>query len=81
MSKRCAHCGEFNPRRTMKADGDWVDYLVDERGASAPVGTLVVPLCNDCYADARDLEDDDEDAVHAFLDEVETDALVDEVAG
>jgi len=78
MSKRCARCGEFNPRRTLNPDGDWVDYLVGERGASEPVGTLVVPLCNDCYAEGRDLGGDD---AHAFLDDLETDRLVDEVSG
>lgn len=81
MSKRCARCGEFNPRRTLKPDGDWVNYLVAERGASEPVGTLVIPLCTDCYADVRDLDEDDEAAVHGFLDDLDTDGLVDEVAG
>lgn len=78
MVKRCARCGDLNPRRTLKPDSDWVDYLVDERGASSPVGTLVVPLCNDCYAEGRDLQDED---AHDFLDDVDPDHLVDEVAG
>lgn len=81
MSNRCARCDALNPRRTLKPDGDWVDYLVGERGASDPVGTLMIPLCNDCYADARDLDEDDEAAVHAFLDDLDTGRLVDEVAG
>lgn len=81
MSKRCARCGEFNPRRTLRPDGDWVDYLVRERGASEPVGTLIVPLCNGDYAEARDLGDADEAETRAFLDELDLDLLVDEVAG
>jgi hypothetical protein len=76
MSNRCARCDDLNPRRTLNPDGDWVDYLVDERDAGAPVGTLIVPLCTDCYADARDVEDHE-----AFLDDLNTDALVDEVSG
>lgn len=55
-----------------------MDYLVDERGASSPVGTLVVPLCDDCYAEGRDLEGED---AHDFLDDVDPNRLVDEVAG
>lgn len=81
MAKRCARCGELNPRRTLVLDADWVDYLVDERGANAPVGTLVAPLCRDDYAEARELGDADEDATRAFLDDVDVDRLVDEVAG
>lgn len=81
MSNRCARCGELNPRRTQKAESDWVSYLTRERGASEPVGTMMIPLCTDCYADLRDLDESDDAAVHAFLDDLDTDGLVDEVAG
>jgi hypothetical protein len=81
MSKRCAHCGEFNPRRSLRMPGSWVDYLEGEQGLASPVGTLVMPLCRECYADASDLPEDDADDAADFLDELDTDALVDEVAG
>jgi len=57
VSKRCARCGEFNPGRSIQPPGDWVDDLVADGGASEPVGTLTVPLCLECYAEARDLRD------------------------
>ncbi|PSP77114.1 hypothetical protein BRC81_10815 [Halobacteriales archaeon QS_1_68_20] len=79
MSTRCAHCGDFNPRRSMQPPGEWVDYLVSERDATDPVGTTVIPLCRECYAEARDYEDLDD--AQDFLDELDTDALVDDVAG
>ncbi|MEF8773386.1 MAG: hypothetical protein V5A37_01550 [Halobacteriales archaeon] len=81
MSKRCARCGEFNPRRSMRLPGDWVDYLERERGRSSPVGTLVMPLCRECYTAADDLPEEETDEVVNFLDEVDPAALVDEVAG
>lgn len=83
MSKRCARCGEFNPRRSLRPPGDWVDHLVAEEGAAAPVGTLVIPLCTDCYAEATDLTDADADdpATREFLAELEAGQFVDEVAG
>lgn len=79
MSKRCAHCGDFNPRRSQRPPGEWVDYLVSERDANSPVGTFVIPLCLECFAEARDF--DDLAAATSFLDELDVDALVDEVAG
>jgi hypothetical protein len=82
MSKRCARCGEFNPRRSMQPPGDWVDHLTAEHGLSDPLGTLVVPLCRECYADAVELEEDGlGDDAEAFLAELDTQALVDDVAG
>lgn len=80
MSKRCARCDALNPRRSFKPSGDWVDYLKRERDYS-PVGTLVIPLCRECYADARDLPDEVDGDAAGFLNELDTDALVDEVAG
>ena len=81
MSKRCARCSSLNPRRTLRPDRDWVDYLVQECGADDPLGTLLIPLCNEDYAEARDLGDADEEGTQAFLDELDPDWLVDEVAG
>lgn len=81
MSKRCARCQEFNPRRSMRIPGPWVDYLTRERDASDPVGTFVMPLCRECYAEADDAPDEVTDDVADFLDDVDPDALVDEVAG
>lgn len=78
MAKRCARCGEFNPRRSLNPPGEWVTYLKGNRDVS-PVGNLVVPLCRECYADARDLPDDGDDPLVAeFLTELATDRLVDE---
>lgn len=80
MSKRCASCGSFNPRQSMKAPGDWVDYLETERDYGH-AGTVVLPLCRECFADARDLPEDATADVTAFLDDVDVDLLVDEVTG
>ena len=81
MSKRCAHCAELNPRRSKKLSSAWVGHLEAEHGVS-PVGTLVMPLCRACYAQARDLPADEvTDGVVAFLAESDAGALVDEVAG
>ena len=82
MSKRCARCGELNPRRSMQAPGAWVDHLETHHGLSSPVGRLVVPLCRECYAEADGLPADDlDDDTRAFLGELDTQALVDDVAG
>ena len=64
----------------MKVSGAWVKYLESEHDYSH-AGTVVLPLCNDCYKTARDLPDDVNDDVEAFLDEVDVTLLVDEVAG
>lgn len=83
MSKRCARCGAFNPRRSLRPPGDWVDHLVAEEGAAAPVGTLVIPLCADCYSAATDLTEAgaDDPEVKEFLGDLEPGQFVDEVAG
>lgn len=81
MVKRCARCGELNPRRSFTPARDWVDYLVGEVGAEAPVGTMVVPLCDEDHAAARELPETVDDDVAAFLDDVDPAYLVDEVAG
>ena len=62
----------------MQPPGEWVDYLGSERDVN-PVGTVVIPLCRECYADAR--EYDGLDSAREFLDELDLDAVVDEVAG
>ena len=82
MPTRCAHCGDIAGRgRSLPVPADWLDYLVDERGLSAPVGRLTMPLCPSCYRELTDLRDaDDEAAVHAALDAVDPDQLVDEGA-
>lgn len=81
MPTRCAHCGDIAGRgRSLPVPGDWLTYLQAERGLSAPVGRLTMPLCPDCYRELDGLDDDDEAAVHAALDEVDLDQLVDEGA-
>lgn len=81
MPTRCARCGDIAGRgRSLPVPGDWLSYLQHERGLSAPVGRLTMPLCPDCYRELEDLDDADEDAVHAELDEIELDQLVDEGA-
>lgn len=62
----------------MQPPGEWVDHLVAERDVNA-VGTIVIPLCRECYADAR--EYDDLDDARELLDELDPGALVDDVAG
>lgn len=82
MPTRCAYCGEIAGRgRNLPVPGDWLDYLTAERGLSAPVGRLSMPLCPDCYGDLDDLREAGEtDAVHAALDELDLAQLVDEGA-
>lgn len=63
----------------MKASGDWVKHLESEHGYSH-AGTVVLPLCNDCYKEARDLPAEATDEAAAFLDDVDLTLLVDEVA-
>lgn len=63
----------------MQPPGEWVDHLVAERGAAEPVGTVVIPLCRECYAEADGY--DDLDSAREFLGEIDTDRLVDEVSG
>ncbi len=78
MAKRCARCGEFNPRRSLNPPGGWVDYLESNRDVST-VGQLVIPLCRECYADAQDLPEDGGDPLVAeYLTELDRDLLVDE---
>lgn len=80
MSNRCASCGDLNPRRSRNAPGPWATYLQNERDVSA-VGRIVVPLCRDCASDAQGLGDEVDDAVRAFLDDLDPSALVDDVQG
>jgi hypothetical protein len=79
MSKKCARCGEFNPRRSLNPSGEWIDYLRKHRDVS-PVGNLVVPLCRECYSKSQDLPEKDggDPLVAEFLTELDTDLLVDE---
>jgi hypothetical protein len=81
MPTRCAHCGDIAGRgRSLPVPGDWLTYLQHERDLSAPVGRLTMPLCPDCYRELDGLRDADEDAVHAALDGIDLDQLVDEGA-
>ena len=80
MPTRCARCGAIAGRgRSLPVTGAWLDYLRRERGLSAPVGRLTMPLCTDCYPDLEALRDvDDADDLAGTLDEVDLDRLVDE---
>lgn len=81
MPTRCARCGAIAGRgRSLPVPGDWLSYLERERGLSAPVGRLTMPLCPDCYREFDGLQPDDEGAVHATLDDIDLDQLVDEGA-
>ena len=81
MPTRCAHCGDIAGRgRSLPVPGEWLSYLRAERDLSAPVGRLTMPLCPDCYRELDGLGDADEAAVHAALDEIDLDQLVDEGA-
>lgn len=82
MPTRCAHCGDIAGRgRSLPVPAEWLAYLTDERGLSAPVGRLTMPLCPTCYRELSALEDgDDETAVEDALDEVDLTQLVDEGA-
>lgn len=82
MPTRCARCGDIAGRgRSLPVPGDWLSYLRDERGLSAPVGRLTMPLCPDCYRELDALqESDDPDAVESMLDGIDVDQLVDEGA-
>jgi hypothetical protein len=78
MAKRCARCGDLNPRRSLNPPGEWVDYLRSNRDVST-VGQMVIPLCRECYSEGRDLPDDGGDPLVAeYLTELDTDLLVDE---
>lgn len=95
MPKRCARCGQLTVRRSVTPPGDWVEYLTDERDLSPPLGTLVIPLCADCYPDIADIKkryadrdslseterSDLDDAVHDALDDLELNALDEDVSG
>ncbi|MFB6354447.1 MAG: hypothetical protein ABEJ92_10225 [Halobacteriales archaeon] len=80
MPTRCARCGDIAGRgRSLPVPADWLSYLTDERGLSTPVGRLTMPLCPDCYRELEPLADGgDEAAVHAALDDIDLDQLVDE---
>lgn len=80
MPTRCARCGDIAGRgRSLPVPGDWLSYLQGERGLSSPVGRLTMPLCPDCYRELDGLQDaEDEAAVHAALDALDLDQLVDE---
>lgn len=80
MAQRCARCDSLATRQSIKAPAAWVDVLGDEHGVD-PVGTLVVPLCRDCYAEARDVPKDDGEAAREFLADLNPDHFVDEVTG
>ena len=82
MPTRCARCGDIAGRgRSLPVAGAWLDYLRHERGLSAPVGRLTMPLCTDCYPDLDALRDVEDDEVLApVLDDVDHDRLVDEGA-
>lgn len=82
MPTRCAHCGDIAGRgRSLPVPGEWLSYLQAERDLSTPVGRLTMPLCPDCYREIDGLQDaEDEAAVHAALDEIDLDQLVDEGA-
>lgn len=80
MPTRCAHCGDIAGRgRRLPVPGDWLGYLRDERGLSAPVGRLTMPLCPACYRELDALGDDDA-ALETVLDAIQLDQLVDEGA-
>lgn len=67
--------------RSLPVTGAWLSYLRDERGLSAPVGRLTMPLCADCYPEFDALRDvDDEADLAGALDDVALDRLVDEGA-
>ena len=81
MPTRCSHCGDIAGRgRSLPVPGEWLSYLQAERDLSAPVGRLTMPLCPDCYRELDGLRDADEAAVHAALDGIDLDQLVDEGA-
>jgi hypothetical protein len=62
----------------MPLPAAWLSYLQRERGVADPVGTLKLPLCPDCYRDARGLPDTDDPERDGFLDAIEVGRLVDE---
>lgn len=79
MPSRCARCGTFSGRaREMPLPAAWLSYLQREHHVADPVGTLKLPLCPDCYGDARELREADDTDPDAFLDAIETGRLVDE---
>ncbi|MDZ7701598.1 MAG: hypothetical protein U5J98_05770 [Halobacteriales archaeon] len=82
MPTRCARCGEIAGRgRSLPVPADWLRYLEAERGLSSPVGRLTMPLCPDCYRELDGLDEaDDEADVHAALEELDLDQLVDQGA-
>jgi hypothetical protein len=82
MPTRCAYCGEIAGRgRSLPVPSDWLDYLTAERGLSAPVGRLTMPLCPDCYGALEALgEDATDEAVRSELDALDLNQLVDEGA-
>jgi hypothetical protein len=63
----------------MPLPAAWLSYLQRERGVADPVGTLKLPLCPDCYAEAQEIrETGDATDRDALLDSVEVGRLIDE---
>lgn len=48
MTTRCARCGAVGADRKLYPPGEWVTYLVEERGLDPVEGVLSIPLCGDC---------------------------------
>lgn len=48
MTTRCARCGAAAADRKLYPPGEWVTYLVEERGLDPVEGVLSIPLCGDC---------------------------------
>lgn len=80
MPKRCARCGSLAGRgRELAVPAEWRRRLIDERGVSAPMGTLKMPLCTDCYPEVRALQEEGTDGeIEDLLAGLDTDALIDE---
>lgn len=92
MPSTCARCGVPDADRKLYPPGEWVRYLVDERGLAPVEGVLAIPLCRNCngrvvpiqqaYRELDSLETDRRatvrERVHATLDSLDLDALADE---